>query len=231
MDRAAADAVAHPAELLAAAVPRHRSRGGTRTTHGTSPKLTRLVFLGRTSTEDKQDPTISLPRQVRSCQTALQPGVVIVGFYYDVESGRKDLAARGHGRGHERFDIPVPRDGGIQDLLAVAESGERHFDAVICESIERVARRTYFGTLIEHRLEAAGVPLLAADEPINFTGSRTKKATQVLTRRVKQGVAEWYVLEMLEKAWGGFEEHTIQGYNIGKPPYGYLADRIPHPVP
>lgn len=45
-------------------------------------------------------------------------------------------------------------------------------------------------TLIEHRLEAAGVPLLASDEPINFTGSRTKKATQVLTRRVKQGVAE-----------------------------------------
>ncbi|WP_164492530.1 recombinase family protein [Streptomyces sp. CNQ-509] len=156
---------------------------------------------------------------------------MIVGFYYDVESSRKDLAARGQGRGHERFDIPVPRDGGIQDLLSAAESGERQFDAVICESIERVARRTYFGTLIEHRLEAAGVPLLAADEPISFSGSRTKKATQILTRRVKQGVAEWYVLEMLEKAWGGFEEHTIQGYNIGKPPYGYLADRIPHPVP
>ncbi|AQA13763.1 hypothetical protein BV401_28395 [Streptomyces malaysiensis subsp. malaysiensis] len=60
---------------------------------------------------------------MRSCQTALQPGVVIVGFYYDVESGRKDLAARGRGRGHECFDIPVPRDGGIQDLLTVAESG------------------------------------------------------------------------------------------------------------
>ncbi|QDL71034.1 hypothetical protein DNK48_18365 [Streptomyces malaysiensis subsp. malaysiensis] len=98
MDRAAAEAAAHPAELLAAAVPRHRSRGGTGTAHGAAPKLTRLVFLGRTSTEDKQDPTISLPRQVRSCQTALQPGVVIVGFYYDVESGRKDLAARTRAR-------------------------------------------------------------------------------------------------------------------------------------
>ncbi len=220
----------HPGELLLAARgPRPRPGGGNGP--GAGAGLTRLIFLGRTSTEDKQDPTISLPRQVRSCQSILPPGVVIVGFYYDIESGRKDLAARGHGRGHERFDIPVPRDGGIQDLLALAETGEPRFDAVICESIERVARRTYFGTLIEHRLEAAGVPLLAADEPVNFTGSRTRKATQVLTRRVKQGVAEWYVLEMLEKAWGGFEEHTIQGYNVGKPPYGYAADHVPHPVP
>ncbi|MEU3962941.1 recombinase family protein [Streptomyces buecherae] len=230
MDHASAKSEDHPARLLAA-VSRHGRRGERGTTNGRTAKLTRLVFLGRTSTEDKQDPTISLPRQVRSCQSSLPPGVVIVGFYYDVESGRKDLATRGHGRGHERFDIPVPRDGGIQDLLAVAESGDRHFDAVICESIERVARRTYFGTLVEHRLEAVGVPLLAADEPINFGGSRTKNATQVLTRRVKQGVAEWYVLEMLEKSWGGFEEHTVQGYNIGKAPYGYVASRIPHPVP
>ncbi|WP_369201599.1 recombinase family protein [Streptomyces sp. PU-14G] len=72
---------------------------------------------------------------------------------------------------------------------------------------------------------------MAADEPISFDGSRKKKSTQVLTRRVKQGVAEWYVIEMLEKCWGGFEEHTFQGYNVGKPPYGYLPDRIPHPVP
>ena len=218
----------HPSQLLSATGSQRKAGGGGRN----STKLTRLAFLGRTSTEDKQDPTISLPRQVRSCRSVLPPGVVIVGFYYDIESGRKDLAARGHGRSHERFDIPVPRDGGIQDLLAEAESGKPPgFDAVICESIERVARRTYFGTLIEHRLEAAGIPLLAADEPISFTGSRTRRATQVLTRRVKQGVAEWYVLEMLEKSWGGFEEHTIQGFNIGKPPYGYLADRIPHPVP
>jgi hypothetical protein len=172
MDHGTTAPVTHPAELLAATARPRRTHSGTRSTNGAEPKLTRLAFLGRTSTEDKQDPTISLPRQVRSCQSTLPPGVVIVGFYYDVESGRKDLAARGHGRGHERFDIPVLRDGGIQDLLAAVESGEQRFDAVICESIERVARRTYFGTLIEHRLEAAGVPLLAADEPINFTGSR-----------------------------------------------------------
>nr|WP_237694868.1 recombinase family protein [Streptomyces sp. SID5468] len=36
---------------------------------------------------------------------------------------------------------------------------------------------------------------------------------------------------MLELSWDGFVEHTKQGWNIGKPPYGYVADKVPHPVP
>ncbi|WP_199537143.1 recombinase family protein [Spongiactinospora gelatinilytica] len=151
-----------------------------------------------------------------------------MAHFYDIESGRKDLSARGLGRGHERFAIPVPRDGGIQDLLAEAARPDRRFNAVICESIDRIARRTYIGTQIENRLEQLGVLLLCADEPIILNG---KRASQILTRRVKQGVAEWYVLELLEKSWGGFEAHTEQGYNVGKPCYGYAADKIPHPVP
>ena len=91
-----------------------------------------------------------------------------------------------------------------------------------------MARRTYYGTMIEHDLERAGVALFAADEPIVLSG---KRATTILTRRVKQGVAEWYVLEMLEKSWDGFLEHTKQGWNVGRPPYGYKGDPIPHPVP
>lgn len=196
-----------------------------------SARMLRLAFCGRTSTDDLQDPTISLPRQLRSCQGALTDNAVIVAYFYDVESGRKAIEARGTGRAHEQFDIPIPRDGGIRDLLAEAESGSARFDAVICESVDRIARRTYFGTQIEHRLESVGMPLLAADEPMAPIGHRGKQATQILTRRVKQGVAEWYVLDLLEKSWGGMEEHTIQGFNIGQPPYGYLAEKVPHPVP
>lgn len=198
-------------------------RGGARL-----PGPLRVAFLGRTSTEEQQDPTLSIPRQLNNCRAVLPDHAVIVAHFYDIESGRKDLAARGRGRGHERFTIPVPREGGIQDLLEESIRPDRRFDAVICESVERIARRTYIGTLIENKLEDAGVPLLASDEPIALGG---KRATQVLTRRVKQGVAEWYVLELLEKSWGGFEVHTQQGFNVGKPPYGYLADKIPHPVP
>jgi site-specific DNA recombinase len=33
-----------------------------------------VAWLGRTSTEDQQDPTLSLPRQLRNARAALQPG-------------------------------------------------------------------------------------------------------------------------------------------------------------
>ncbi len=188
----------------------------------------RWAWWGRVSTEDQQDPTLSLPRQLHNSRAALPSGAVIVAHFYDVESGRKDLALRGRGSAHERFQIPIPRDGGIQELLGEAVRAGCRFDAVICESIERIARRTYYGTKIEHDLERAGIALFAADEPILASG---KRATTILTRRVKQGVAEWYVLEMLEKSWDGFCEHTKQGWNVGAAPYGYLLDKIPHPVP
>ncbi len=189
-----------------------------------------VAWLGRTSTEDAQDPTLSLPRQLRNARAALPPGWVIVAHFYDVESGRKDLDQRGRSLAHQQFAIPIPRDGGIADLLDESERPDRRFAAVICESIERVARRTYFGTKIEYELEQAGVALCAADEPI-VTGPRAKRATPTLTRRVKQAVSEWYVLQMLELSWDGFIEHTQQGWNTGKPPYGYLAEKVPHPVP
>ncbi|WP_171050060.1 recombinase family protein [Nocardia cyriacigeorgica] len=194
-----------------------------------------MAFAGRTSTADLQDPTLSIPRQFSNSNLALPAGAMITAHFWDVESGRMDLTDRGTGSAHEQFSIPVPRDGGIQDLLAEANRADRRFDYVICESIERIARRTYTGTDIEHRLEKAGVTLLAADEPFRLavpdSGRKEKRATQVLTRRVKQGVAEFYVLEMLEKSWDGFAVHTEAGFNVGKPCYGYRAKHVPHPVP
>jgi hypothetical protein len=86
-------------------------------------------------------------------------------------------------RPHEAFDIPIPRDGGLQGLLAEAERPDRRFDVVICGGIDRISRRTYYGALVEHRLEQAGVQLLAADEPFSLdpVRGRARTATQVLT--------------------------------------------------
>ncbi|WP_285687932.1 recombinase family protein [Actinoplanes sp. NBRC 103695] len=194
-----------------------------------------MAFLGRTSTDEQQDPTLSIPRQLTNSERALLPGMVIVARFYDVESSRKELDQRGRSTAWKKFDIGIPRDGGLGDLLAEATSPDRRFDVVICESIDRIARWTHQGTKIEHDLELAGVPLLAADEPIILNGQsngrKRKRASQVLLRRTKQGVAEWYILEMLEKSWDGFEVHTGQGWNIGKPPYGYEAEKHRHPVP
>jgi site-specific DNA recombinase len=55
-------------------------------------------------------------------------------------------------------------------------------------------------------------------------------ATTVLIRRVKQGVAEWYRLQIKEKPWKGLREHTLAGWNIGPVPYGYAAEKHTHPV-
>jgi hypothetical protein len=94
-------------------------------------------------------------------------GFVIVAKFYDVESGRITVENRGKGNAHEQLDIRIARDGGIADLLAEAKRADRRFVAVVVESIERVARVTYFSTKIEFELEKAGVALLAADEGID----------------------------------------------------------------
>ncbi|ADP78992.1 Resolvase domain protein [Pseudofrankia inefficax] len=186
----------------------------------------RVAFAGRTSTEEQQDPRQSLIRQLGRAKSALPETWVIVAHYYDVESGRKDLEQRGHGADVSRFDIPIPRDGGIDDLLAEASHPNRRFDVVICESMSRIARRMYETLAIERQLEAAGVALLAWNEPIKTDGPR---ASAILHRRINQSVAEYEVWQTLESSWGGLCTHVRDGWNIGKPPYGYRAKSVRHP--
>ncbi|GAB4588989.1 hypothetical protein Ntsu_68210 [Nocardia sp. IFM 10818] len=188
----------------------------------------RVAFLGRTSTEDQQDPRQSILRQLGNSKTAIPEPWVIVAHYYDVESGRMELEERGHGTNYERFDIPIARDGGIADLLEESKHPNRRFDVVICESVSRVARRTYEGLSIERELERVEVPLFAANEPITISGSR---AQRILQRRINQSVAEYEVLNTLEQSWGGLCTHVREGWNIGKPPYGYKAKSFRHPNP
>src|SRR4051794_4598829 len=65
-----------------------------------------VAWVGRCSTEDRQDPRQSLLRQLERSKTALPEAWVIVCHFYDVESGRMELGARGQKTGYERFDIP-----------------------------------------------------------------------------------------------------------------------------
>jgi site-specific DNA recombinase len=188
----------------------------------------RVAFLGRTSTEDQQDPRQSLIRQLGNSKTALPHSWVIVAHFYDVESGRMELNRRGHGGHYDRFDIPIARDGGIADLLAEAARPDRRFDVVICESIARVARRAYEGLSVERDLDRCEVSLFAANETISVSGSR---AQRILQRRINQSVAEYEVLNTLEQSWGGLCTHVREGWNIGKPCYGYKAKTYRHPNP
>ncbi len=167
-------------------------------------------------------------RQLHSCKTAIPESWVVVAHFYDIESGRMELDARGHKSNYERFDIPISRDGGISDLLDEATRANRRFDVVIAESMSRVARRTFEGISVERQLENADVPLFASNEPITITGSR---AQRVLQRRINQSVAEYEVLNTLEQSWAGLCTHVREGWNIGKPCHGYRAKVFKHPNP
>ena len=186
----------------------------------------KFAFYGRVSTEDAQDPSLSLPRQLAACERIVrQAGGEIVACYWDIESGRKELGKRGTGADGNAFAVQLPRDGGLPQLLHAALTG-RSFDAVIVESIDRLSRMTADATRIERDLEQRDIALFAADEPM------TANATAILTRRVKQGVAEWYVRDLIEKSRRGMEESVRQGWHTGGPaPYGYQLEPHDHPNP
>ena len=189
----------------------------------------RVAVLCRTSTDEQQDPRQSLLRQINTIRGVLPEAWVIVAYFTDVESGRMELADRGQGTNvHQRYGVPVPRDGGITDLLEEAADPGRRFDVVICESISRVARRAFEGLSVERELERHEVVLFAANEPITVSGSR---AQRILQRRINQAVAEYEVLQTLELSWSGLCTHVRDGWNIGKPPYGYRAATVRHPNP
>src|SRR5579859_974758 len=166
-----------------------------------------VAVLARTSTLALQDPLASLNRQLRSCQDWLPAGWYVAGYYWDVESGGLDLEARSQGQAWQPFAAAgVPRDGGMADLLDEARAPLPRFAAVVCEDIERSARDTFNALKLEKELSREGIPLFATDEPASIEGIN---ATTVLVRRVKQGVAEWFRLQLKEKIWKGLVEHSL----------------------
>src|SRR5215471_21357086 len=106
----------------------------------------------------------------------------------------------------------------MADLLVEAASPAPRFAVVVCEDIERSARDTFNALKLERELSQQGIPLFATDEPADITGI---SATAILVRRVKQGVAEWYRLQLKDKIWKGLAEHSLDGWNIGTVPHGY----------
>ena len=188
-----------------------------------------VAVLARTSTVELQDPRASIRRQIRSVRDWLPAGWFIAAVYWDIESGAIDLEQRSQGHAYQAFaDSDLPRDGGMADLLTEAKAPAPRFAAVVCEDIERSGRDTFNALKLEKELSRQGIPLFATDEPASIEGIN---ATTVLVRRVKQGVAEWYRLQLREKIWKGLIEHSADGWNIGTVPYGYAAEKVTHPSP
>ena len=70
----------------------------------------KVAFYGRVSTDDAQDPSLSIPRQLAKCNKALESIGEEVGVtFWDVESGRKSLEERGRGGRDRTGEVKVPR--------------------------------------------------------------------------------------------------------------------------
>jgi site-specific DNA recombinase len=78
------------------------------------------AFL-RCSEEELQNPELSLDRQLHNCQPAVaKRGGRIVANYYEIETGTSRYDQRGRGTNLAGYHIPIPRAGGLHELVADA---------------------------------------------------------------------------------------------------------------
>ncbi|MGW2689808.1 recombinase family protein [Streptomyces sp. NPDC001414] len=176
------------------------------------------VFVGRVSTKDNQNPATSIPRQVLYAQACLEEGEEFAAYFWDVESGMLPPELRGLGpqQMYDALDVPVPRTGGLQDLVERSEQlGITH---ALAERSDRLARAMLTSLTVEHELERRGVQVVYANEPTGGTESG-----RLRTRRYGQVEAEIYRTTLMEMSMGGQVQHAINGWNHGYPPYPYVA--------
>ena len=138
---------------------------------------------------------------------------------------RAAYAARGSG-GLAGFDIAIPRDGGLKELLADAGRRPGRFDRVIVESISRLSRNSSVAFRVEDELRQAGVRLCAADEPLE------ESFGTIVLRHVNIGIARGYHHELMVKSRQGQETSTRQGWHTGGVAlFGYRFVTHDHPNP
>jgi site-specific DNA recombinase len=187
----------------------------------------RFAAALRCSEEELQNPDLSLDRQLRNCEAAVARwGGRIVAVYYEVETGTADLRDRGSRSGLAGFDIPIPRAGGMPELLRDASRTPAAFNHVVAESINRLARNSLAAFQLEDHFNKAGVGLHCANEPFETSfGS-------IVLRHINVGLAVGYHHELMTASRQGFEAGTHQGWHMGGVAcYGYKLVAHDHPNP
>lgn len=185
----------------------------------------RFAFYGRVSTEDNQDPTLSLPRQLANSGRAVaEAGGRIVAHFYDVESGAMRLDARGSGKGLAAFNIPIPRGrrphrpnrGGIDPVRSTRSYASRSTG---------LSRNPSVTFRVEEQLAEEGVRLWAIDEPFE------ESFGSIVLRHVNVGLARGYLHELKVKSRQGIETAAKQGRHAGAKRCGYRFAEFEHPNP
>src|SRR5579884_2410382 len=161
----------------------------------------RVATLTRISTDEINQP-YSLEAQAIGLEAfvASQPGHTITHRFVDQASGAT-------------LDRP-----GLQAALTAAKSGD--FDVLLVYRIDRLTRSIVGLMSIVEELEAAGVALRSATEPIDTQGPVGRMLLQLL------GIfAEFERSLLIDRITKGFERKAARGEWLGGPgPYGYDLD-------
>lgn len=163
--------------------------------------LSRVATLTRISTDEVNQP-YSLEAQAQGLESfvASQPGQKITHRFVDQASGAT-------------LERP-----GLQAALAAARAGE--FDVLLVYRIDRISRSIVGLMAIVEELEAAGVALRSATEPIDTQGPVGRMLLQLL------GIfAEFERSLLIDRITKGFERKAARGEWLGGPgPFGYRVD-------
>lgn len=162
---------------------------------------TRVAIVTRISTEEVNQP-YSLEAQTKGLEAFVssQPGHVITHRFVDQASGAT-------------LDRP-----GLQTALAAAKAGE--FDVLLVYRIDRLTRSIVGLMTIVEALDAAGVALRSATEPVDTQGPVGRMLLQLL------GIfAEFERGVLIDRMTKGFERKAARGEWLGGPgPFGYRVD-------
>ncbi len=178
-----------------------RRTTATGTSVGSNSHGTRVAIVTRISTDELNQP-YSLEAQSKGLEAFVssQPGQLITHRFVDQASGAT-------------LERP-----GLQAALAAAKAGE--FDVLLVYRIDRLTRSIVGLMTIVETLDAAGVALRSATEPIDTQGPVGRMLLQLL------GIfAEFERGLLIDRITKGFERKAARGEWLGGPgPFGYRVD-------
>ena len=187
---------------------------------------TYAAFL-RCSEEELQNPELSLERQLHNCGASVARwGGHIVVVYYEIETGSSSYERRGTRTNLAGYNLPIPRAGGLHELVRDAQRSPRPFDRVVCESINRLARNPAVTFSVEEQLLRAGVLLHCTDEPFE------ESFGSIVLRHLNVGLARGYLFNLKKASREGVQAGIRKGWHMGGAAlYGYQFARQEHPNP
>src|SRR6516164_6537383 len=175
--------------------------------------MLRLVFYGRVSTEDWQDPVSSRARQREQAEALVRGHGVIVAELFDVGESRTVAWGR------------RPRAAAL--VAQLADPG-RGWDAIVVGEYERAFYGSQYAAmapLFEHYGVQLWMP--EAGGRVDYASEHDEHAMTILGLSSKREVTRTSIRVRTAMAAQAREQGRYLG---GRPPYGYrLADAGPHP--